>query len=153
MVFAPGESRVRAHTVERKCHSVGLADQFFLNSTSNNKFKSEKAFDRGVIRRGHSTPQMAGKFAKRIGILNFVESVCARTYSKHMRLLLVFGGVEGAKKLVLSHFSARYDNSDESTTDNIMGEIEQMAARASGLTGRSSGRWVARVVGIGPIRV
>ncbi|KAF9568990.1 Metallo-hydrolase/oxidoreductase [Agrocybe pediades] len=50
--------------------------------------------------RGHSTPQMAGTFAKRIG----------------------------AKKLILNHFSARYpgDDSDESRT--IMNAIGKLAA-------------------------
>ena len=54
--------------------------------------------------RGHSTPQMAGSFAKQIR----------------------------ARKLILNHFSARYpgDGSDESK--DIMGAIEQLAASEFG---------------------
>ena len=51
--------------------------------------------------RGHSTPQMAGAFARKIG----------------------------AKKLVLNHFSARYPGDDDCNTESkkVMGAIKRLA--------------------------
>ncbi|KAF8640090.1 hypothetical protein AX17_001328 [Amanita inopinata Kibby_2008] len=54
--------------------------------------------------RGHSTPQMAGAFAKRIR----------------------------AKKLVLNHFSARYSNAECEEAKNIMTAIANLAAKEFG---------------------
>jgi ribonuclease Z len=49
--------------------------------------------------RGHSTPQMAGRFAKRIG----------------------------AKNLFLNHFSSRYSGGNDGPSQDIMGAIKQLA--------------------------
>ena len=54
--------------------------------------------------RGHSTPQMAGTFAKRIG----------------------------ARKLILNHFSSRYPGDDSDESKVIMGAIAQLAASEYG---------------------
>jgi len=54
--------------------------------------------------RGHSTPQMAGKFAKRIA----------------------------AKRLILNHFSARYPGDESESSLRIMNAIGELAAKEFG---------------------
>ena len=56
---------------------------------------------------GHSTPQMAGRFARKIN----------------------------AKRLALTHFSPRYTGDDSEASMRTMWAIEDMAKDASGLTG------------------
>ena len=59
-----------------------------------------------ATRHGHSTPQVAGNFAKKIG----------------------------AKKLLLNHFSARYRGDQSLDSIKIMTRIERQAIEASGLS-------------------
>ena len=42
----------------------------------------------------------------------------------------------GARKLILTHFSGRYDGDDEERTSCIMRRIESIAAKASGMKGK-----------------
>ncbi len=58
-------------------------------------------FEKQSILKGHSTPEMAGHFAATVG----------------------------AKQLILTHFSARFEKSTES--DDIMNQICRMAASAA----------------------
>lgn len=57
-----------------------------------------------AMSRGHSTPQMAGKFARTIG----------------------------AKRLILNHFSARYPGDESEESLRIMGAIGELAAQEFG---------------------
>lgn len=61
--------------------------------------------ERETIQHGHSTPEMAGRFAAHIG----------------------------ARKLVLNHFSSRYPGDASETSMNVMWQIENKARRTSGL--------------------
>jgi len=54
---------------------------------------------------GHSTPQIAGTFAKKVG----------------------------AKRLILNHFSARYRGDPSMESISVMTRIERQAMKASGL--------------------
>jgi len=65
-----------------------------------------RAVTRDTIVHGHSTPYMAGEFAKRVR----------------------------AKRLVLNHFSARYRGDQSVDSLSIMMRIEGQAIKASGLT-------------------
>jgi ribonuclease BN (tRNA processing enzyme) len=67
---------------------------------------SMKSVTRDTMIHGHSTPSMAGEFAKRIN----------------------------AKKLVLNHFSARYKGDQSLDSITIMTRIERQARKASGLS-------------------
>jgi len=65
-----------------------------------------KLVTKDAIVHGHSTPQMAGLFARRVG----------------------------AKRLVLNHFSSRYKGDQTVESMSIMGRIERQAIEASGLS-------------------
>ena len=69
------------------------------------KDSSMNGVTRDTMIHGHSTPSMAGEFAKRIN----------------------------AKKLVLNHFSARYKGDQSLDSITIMTRIERQARKASGL--------------------
>ena len=71
------------------------------------KFNNYFALERETQKNGHSTPQMAGRFAKRIN----------------------------AKKLYLTHFSPRYHGGSEENSMKQMWKIENMARETSGLYG------------------
>lgn len=68
-----------------------------------------QAVTRDAIVHGHSTPYMAGQFAKRVR----------------------------AKKLVLNHFSARYKGDCDLDSLSIMTRLEGQAIKASGLKSNS----------------
>jgi ribonuclease Z len=70
----------------------------------NNRHDNYYSLERESVNRGHSTPQMAGKFAKKIR----------------------------AKRLVLTHFSARYLGTDDDSAMKIMWKIEDQARTAAG---------------------
>lgn len=63
--------------------------------------------ERFAVAHGHSTPQMAGAFARRIK----------------------------ARTLVLTHFSPRYKGDQSPESKNIMRKLEDMARKASGMAG------------------
>jgi ribonuclease Z len=71
------------------------------------RYSHHSQHERDTKHHGHSTPHMAGKFAKAIG----------------------------AKKLVLTHFSPRYKGDDSEQSMRIMWRIEDMARSTSGLQG------------------
>ena len=66
---------------------------------------NREAIRRASVSHGHSTPEMAGAFARRIG----------------------------ARRLVLNHFSPRYKGDNHRTSVYNMLQIEDLAARAAGL--------------------
>jgi ribonuclease Z len=68
------------------------------------RYPSYNALKKDTVQHGHSTPQMAGEFAKRIG----------------------------AKHLILTHFSQRYPGDDSEKSMEIMKIIENMAAESAG---------------------
>lgn len=70
-----------------------------------NKESDHLSVTRDAIVHGHSTPQIAGKFAKDVG----------------------------AKRLLLNHFSARYKGDTSVDSMSIMMRIEKQAMRAAGL--------------------
>lgn len=73
------------------------------------KYAVPNLLERDAFMHGHSTPQMAGRFAKKIN----------------------------AKKLLLTHFSPRYRGDDGENSMQIMWRIEDMARHASGLLGKN----------------
>jgi ribonuclease Z len=83
---------------------VHEATNAWLSEQDKAKFETYKNLERDTIRHGHSTPQMAGLFAKRVG----------------------------AKRLVLTHFSPRYRGDDMDHSMKTMWRIEDMARRAAG---------------------
>lgn len=70
-----------------------------------NKETSLKMVTKDAKLHGHSTPAMAGQFAKQVG----------------------------AKRLVLNHFSARYKGDQSVDSISIATRIERQAIKASGL--------------------
>ncbi len=69
---------------------------------TNNRHDNYHSQEREAVKHGHSTPQMAGQFAKEIR----------------------------AKKLVLTHFSTRYSGTDDDHSMKIMWKIEDQARSA-----------------------
>lgn len=82
---------------------VHEATNAFLTGIDKDTSKEEVAKDAQI--HGHSTPFMAGNFAKQIG----------------------------AKRLILNHFSSRYKGDQSVESISIMTRIEQEAIKASGL--------------------
>ena len=70
------------------------------------KLTNLAAVTRDTVIHGHSTPYIAGEFAKKVR----------------------------AKKLLLNHFSARYKGDQSIDSLSIMNRIEGQAQKASGLT-------------------
>ena len=74
------------------------------------RYTDYNRLERDTFNHGHSTPQMAGRFAHRIG----------------------------AKRLVLTHFSPRYRGEDDERSMRIMWRIEDQArSKAPGLLGKN----------------
>ena len=71
------------------------------------KYPSYLALEKDTLKNGHSTPQMAGRFARRIN----------------------------SKKLILTHFSPRYRGEADEYFMKQMWKIENMARETSGLFG------------------
>ena len=69
------------------------------DSMSATRFQTYQEFEQDTFVHGHSTPQSAGRFAKKIG----------------------------AKKLILNHFSPRYRGDDAEHSMKMMWQIEDMA--------------------------
>jgi ribonuclease Z len=82
---------------------VHEATNAFLSGLDKDTSKEEVMRDAKI--HGHSTPSIAGNFAKQIG----------------------------AKRLVLNHFSSRYKGDQSLESISIMTRIEQEALKASGL--------------------
>ncbi len=80
------------------------ATNAFLSGIDRDSSKEEVARDARI--HGHSTPGIAGEFAKEIG----------------------------AKRLLLNHFSSRYKGDQSLESISIMTRIEQEAIKASGLS-------------------
>ena len=73
--------------------------------TGVDKDTNVRTVTRDAVVHGHSTPHMAGDFARKIG----------------------------AKRLVLNHFSARYKGDQSVDSMSIMMRIEEQALKTSGL--------------------
>ena len=67
------------------------------------------ALEKDTYNHGHSTPQMAGRFCKKIN----------------------------AKRLVLTHFSPRYRGGEDLNSMKVMWRLEEFARSTAGLTGRN----------------
>lgn len=94
---------------------------------------------------------MAGKFAKKIGKARSSSHVAGlemlldnhhhsqfcpfvvHVHVNHINVRTTYW--LGAKKLILTHFSNRYDGSNDEDSVSVMDAIERMAVNASGLTG------------------
>ena len=63
-----------------------------------------------LLQHGHSTPQMAGRFCKKVK----------------------------AKKLILTHFSPRYRGDESEYNMRIMWRMEHMSRRVTGLWGKNA---------------
>lgn len=85
---------------------VHEATNAWLRELDSLRFPSYQHLERHTIVHGHSTPQMAGRFAKRIR----------------------------AKRLILTHFSPRYRGDDNEFFMRQMWRIEQNARDVSGLS-------------------
>ena len=73
----------------------------------NNEQTNYNSVERDTFQHGHSTPQMAGRFSRRIG----------------------------AKKLILTHFSSRYCGDSSESSMRVMWSIEDMARSTADLWG------------------
>jgi ribonuclease Z len=82
---------------------------WFREAGADQKFDTPQQLERDAFLHGHSTPQMAGRFARRVN----------------------------ARRLILTHFSPRYRGDDSDYSMKTMWQIENMARNASGLTGKN----------------
>jgi ribonuclease BN (tRNA processing enzyme) len=78
-------------------------------------------FERLTRERGHSTPDMAGKFAAQIGS-PFPSSSLPLASRNALTI--------GAKQLILTHFSGRYSSSESPELKAIMQRIVKIAEKA-----------------------
>lgn len=87
------------------------------------RIPNELALERDTFNHGHSTPQMAGQFAKKIN----------------------------AKRLILTHFSPRYRGGDDLLSMKIMWRLEDFARSTCGLMGRNEviAAWDQMVLPVG----
>lgn len=78
---------------------VHEATNSFVHTIDRIRFKSAEQHEQATISHGHSTPQMAGRFAKQIG----------------------------AKMMLLTHFSPRYQGDSSEESMSLMWKIEDLA--------------------------
>jgi ribonuclease Z len=83
------------------------ATNAFIPSLDAGRFQNAKHLERDTMQHGHSTPEMAAKFASNIR----------------------------AKKLILTHFSARYNGDYGDQSMKLMWYIEDLARKAGNLKG------------------
>lgn len=92
--------------IEKLCMNASLvvheATNAWIREIDGNKC-SPKKVERDTYQHGHSTPEMAGRFAARVN----------------------------AERLVLTHFSARYSGDDSDFSMRIMWRIEDLSRRAA----------------------
>lgn len=75
--------------------------------TTSSRYSSLQQLERDSYNHGHSTPEMAGRFAKKIR----------------------------AQKLILTHFSPRYPGDSSESSMKMMWKLEEMAKATCGLSG------------------
>lgn len=119
-VIGPGKPGRKVCVLGDTCDSSAVAPlateaDVVVHEATNAKTADEtsdaSAVEAKAISHGHSTPQMAGRFARSIG----------------------------AKRLVLTHFSARYSGDDKDESLATMREIAVMAAAALTTEGAGAG--------------
>lgn len=86
---------------------VHEATNSWLEELDGSRYPDYLALEGDTTAHGHSTPQMAGRFARNIN----------------------------AKRLILTHFSPRYRGDESETSMKVMWRVEDQARKASGLYG------------------
>ena len=78
----------------------------WIKEFDQSRIKSPYVLERDTYNHGHSTPQMAGRFCKKVN----------------------------GKRLVLTHFSPRYRGDESLQSMKVMWKLEDFARESSGLT-------------------
>ena len=93
-----------SHSLEVAGVDCDLLVHEATNAKTKDETKSFEEVEQNAIEHGHSTPQMAGRFARKLR----------------------------AKQLLLNHFSARYKGDQSEESRAVMKEIEELAKEAFG---------------------